>query len=220
MKKSQKVNQLRREFKKVADLDNDPNWSQWKWMKSYRVWEANRKVFLYPENWLEPDLRDNKSFLFREFENEIQQNELTDFTAEEALIKYLEKLDGISFLEVMATWYQTDIRTMHVFARTKGGDPAIYYYRRFEQERYWTPWEKVELDITGDHLLAFVRNNRLCLAWPFFTEEPNPDQIPEASDGVYDKKLSANLRYNWRSVSLPMERGSQKNIKRRNTYTG
>jgi hypothetical protein len=23
---------------------------EWKWMKSYRVWEANRKVFLYPEN--------------------------------------------------------------------------------------------------------------------------------------------------------------------------
>jgi glycerol kinase len=24
----------------------------------YRVWEANRKTFLYPENWPEPDLRD------------------------------------------------------------------------------------------------------------------------------------------------------------------
>ncbi len=22
----------------------------WQWMKNYRVWEANRKVFLYPEN--------------------------------------------------------------------------------------------------------------------------------------------------------------------------
>jgi hypothetical protein len=61
---------------------------------------------------------------------------------------------------------------MHVFARTKAVDPAIYYYRRFEQERSWTPWEKVELDITGDHLLAFKRNHRLCLAWPIFTESP------------------------------------------------
>src|SRR5262249_51471003 len=25
---------------------------QWQWMKRYRVWEANRKVFLWPENWL------------------------------------------------------------------------------------------------------------------------------------------------------------------------
>lgn len=170
----------------IADVEKDTYWDQWKWMKNYRVWEANRKVFLYPENWIEPELRDDKSFLFTELENEIQQNELTEFTAEEALIKYLEKLDDIAFLEVMATWYETDIKTMHVFARTKGGDPAIYYYRRFEQERYWTPWEKVELDITGDHLLAFVRNHRLTLAWPVFSEEPDEKQkakIPAAGNG-------------------------------------
>jgi len=174
------------EPKAAADVNNDKAWEQWKWMKNYRVWEANRKVFLYPENWIEAELRDDKSFLFTELENELQQNELTEFTAEEALIRYLEKLDNIAFLEVMATWYQSDIKTMHVFARTKGGDPAIYYYRRFEKERYWTPWEKVELDISGDHLLAFERNNRLSLAWPVFSEEPDPDPqstIPVSTAG-------------------------------------
>ena len=29
----------------------------WKWTKNYRVWDANRKIFLYPENWIEPELR-------------------------------------------------------------------------------------------------------------------------------------------------------------------
>src|SRR5262249_41974439 len=33
------------------------NPAQWEWMKRYRVWEANRKVFLFPENWLEAELR-------------------------------------------------------------------------------------------------------------------------------------------------------------------
>lgn len=172
------------EPKAAADVNEDKSWEQWKWMKNYRVWEANRKVFLYPENWIEAELRDDKSFLFTELENELLQNELNEFTAEDALIKYLEKLDNIAFLEVVATWYQVDIKTMHVFARTKGGDPAIYYYRKFEEERYWTPWEKVELDITGDHLLAFVRNNRLTLAWPVFSEEPDPNQgatLPDQS---------------------------------------
>lgn len=159
----------------TADTSHDPGWGQWTWMKNYRVWEANRKVFLYPENWIEPELRDDKSFLFQELENELQQNELTAATAEEAFVHYLEKLDTIAFLEVMATWYQSDRKTMHVFARTKGGDPAVYYYRRFVQERWWTPWEKVELDISGDHLLAFMRNNRLCLVWPVFSEEPDPN---------------------------------------------
>ncbi|TAK64589.1 MAG: hypothetical protein EPO24_03185, partial [Bacteroidetes bacterium] len=185
----------------IADIEKDPNWNQWKWMKNYRVWEANRKVFLYPENWYDVTLTDDKSFLLTEFINELQQNELTNDTAEEALRRYLEKLDNIAFLEILATWYDVPTKTMHVFARTKGGDPAIYYYRRFEKEYYWTPWEKVELDITGDHLLAFMRNNRLHLAWPVFSEEPDPNlelTIPDSTpgtevDGKPKRKLKIQL---------------------------
>ncbi|HEV2665981.1 MAG TPA: neuraminidase-like domain-containing protein, partial [Blastocatellia bacterium] len=33
------------------------NAAHWQWMKRYRVWEANRKIFLFPENWLEPEFR-------------------------------------------------------------------------------------------------------------------------------------------------------------------
>ena len=187
----------------IADVEKDPNWNQWKWMKNYRVWEANRKVFLYPENWYDVTLTDDKTYLLAEFINEIQQNELTNDTAEEAIKKYLEKLDNIAFLEVMATWYDVPNKNMHVFARTKGGDPSIYYYRRFENERYWSPWEKVELDITGDHLLAFKRNGRLNLAWPIFSEEAQPGQqskVPSSGDqGKYidtdkpKKKLKIQL---------------------------
>ena len=31
--------------------------SEWEWPKRYRVWDANRKIFLYPVNWIEPELR-------------------------------------------------------------------------------------------------------------------------------------------------------------------
>ena len=44
---------------------------RWRWMKNYRVWEANRKVFLYPENWIDPALRDDKSPFFKELESEL-----------------------------------------------------------------------------------------------------------------------------------------------------
>ncbi|HJQ08282.1 MAG TPA: neuraminidase-like domain-containing protein [Candidatus Saccharimonadales bacterium] len=171
----------------AADTENDSGWEQWKWLKLYRVREVNHKIFLYPENWIEAELRDDKSFIFAELENELQQNELTEFTAERALTSYLERLDGLAFLEVVATWYQTNIKTMHVFARSKGGDPAIYYHRKFEQERAWTPWSKVEVEITGDHLLAFERNNRLTLAWPVFSEEPDPNPqstVPNSTPGT------------------------------------
>lgn len=31
--------------------------ANWSWRKRYRLWEASRKVFLYPDNWIEPELR-------------------------------------------------------------------------------------------------------------------------------------------------------------------
>jgi hypothetical protein len=171
----------------VVDVTVDLFWEQWKWMKNYRVWEANRKIFLYPENWIEPELRDDKSFFYQDVENALLQNELTDQAVEDAAVNYLEDLDEVAFLDVSAVYYDTQRSEMHVFARTKGGEPATYYHRVFEQERRWTPWDKVDLDITGDHLLAFMRNSRLFLAWPVFTTQanteqsvtiPNPTQLP------------------------------------------
>jgi hypothetical protein len=31
--------------------------AEWEWLKNYRVWDANREIFAYPENWIEPKLR-------------------------------------------------------------------------------------------------------------------------------------------------------------------
>jgi peptidoglycan hydrolase-like protein with peptidoglycan-binding domain len=44
------------------------NSDHWQWMKRYRVWEANRKIFLFPENWLEPEFRDDKTELYQTLE--------------------------------------------------------------------------------------------------------------------------------------------------------
>ena len=197
----------------VASIQEDSGWEQWKWMANFRVWEANRKIFLWPENWIDPELRDDKSEIFTSLENTLQQNELTDQAVEDAAVAYLERLDEIAQLEVMATYYQVDIRTMHVFARTKGGDPAVYYYRQFQQERYWTPWEKVDLDITGDHLLAFDRNSRLTLAWPIFTSEAddsNPPNTPNPANMPDDGTLSQKPNKRWKIQLAVSERSDGK----------
>ena len=198
------------EQESVANKTKDLGWKQWKWMKNYRVWEANRKVFLYPENWIEGELRDDKSFLFKDLENDLQQEELTAISSEKALKNYLYKLDDIAFLEIAATWYQTDIRTMHVIGRTKGGDPAIYYYRRFVQERYWTPWEKVQLDIPAEGpLLAFVRNNRLSLAWMMISDIPfhvQNENKPQKQIKI-QLAISEYVNNNWQPKRVTKEGG-------------
>lgn len=158
----------------VAKTDVDPKWKQWKWMKRYRVWEANRKVFLYPENWIEPELRDEKSLFFKELEDELMQNDVTQETAEQAFLAYLEKLDTVANLEIRAMFEQSisaDETVLHVFGRTRSSQSPAYFYRKRINGARWTAWEPVNLDIASDHLIAGVHNRRLHLLWPQFLEK-------------------------------------------------
>ncbi|WP_353196142.1 neuraminidase-like domain-containing protein [Parapedobacter defluvii] len=143
---------------------------QWNtWRKQYRVWEANRKIFLYPENWIEPELRDDKSPFFAELESQLKQNEVTEETAKEALLVYLEKLDTVAKLEIVGLFNDDATGILHVFGRTNNV-PHQYFYRT-QYKRIWSAWEKVALDIAGDHLLPVVWNGRLLLFWGQFAEK-------------------------------------------------
>ena len=76
--------------------------AQWASLKNYRVWEAGRKIFLYPENWIEPELRKDKTALFRDLESELMQQELSAEAADQVLRRYLERLEELGRLQVCA----------------------------------------------------------------------------------------------------------------------
>ncbi|MFJ2256990.1 neuraminidase-like domain-containing protein [Streptomyces sp. NPDC087844] len=157
----------------LASTELDPRWKQWTWMKRYRVWEANRKVFLYPENWLEPELRDEKSPFFRELEQELMQNEVTADSAEDAFRTYVENLDKVANLEIRAQHTEVvsaDETYLHVVGRTRSSQGAEYYYRRQVNGARWTPWERIDLEIGSGHLVTAVHHRRLHLLWPQFLE--------------------------------------------------
>ena len=92
------------------------------WRKRYRLWEAARKVFLFPENWLYPEVRDDKSVFFQELEDGLLQDDVNLDTAERLYQEYLYKLDQVSRLEIMGM-YQDErddgTSTLHVFGRTR-----------------------------------------------------------------------------------------------------
>ncbi|HEY9431906.1 MAG TPA: neuraminidase-like domain-containing protein [Blastocatellia bacterium] len=148
---------------------NRLNAGQWEWMKRYRVWEANRKVFLYPENWLEPELRDDKSPFFKEIESELLQSDITEEAATGAVLNYLSKLDEVAKLEpcgihhIPADLAERTSEIDHVIARTSGANRKYYYRRR--EDSYWTPWEQINLDIEDNPVMPYVWNGRLLLFW-------------------------------------------------------
>ena len=177
----------------------------WQWMKNYRVWEANRKVFLYPENWIEPSLRDNKSPFFKDLENALLQNEVTEENAEDAFLKYLEKLDTVARLEVMGEFHQVEsdwktekqVDIFHTIARTRGGTPNSYYHRQRLGGLTWSPWQRIDLDIDSDDVLPVIFNRRLYLFWPVFKEKTETAQIPPKGEQGAEPRKHFTIQLAW-----------------------
>ena len=173
---------------------------KWNWMQQYTLWEAHKKLLLYPENWIDPTLRDDKSQLFQEFESSLMQKNLTIKTFLSAVQTYLCGLNDISSLEIVAYLHEsrvgvTDI--FHFFGRTRT-TPYAFYYRQLtiyrsgsdgeKNDVLWQPWTKIDMDIpsveaewngsrlrnTGAYLLPLLSNNRLFLFVPQLVAKPIP----------------------------------------------
>ena len=163
----------------------------WHWMKHYRVWEANRKVFLYPENWIEPELRRDKTPLFRDFEKALLQGDITDRMLESGVSAYVEGLAAIARPETCAIYRDPETHTHHLFARTREL-PHVYYHRRWERARTWTPWERIPLDLEGEHLVPALMGRRFYLFWPIFQEQTEPQNDEQENAKTYHE-----LRLAW-----------------------
>lgn len=155
-------------------------WHAWEPMRRYRVWEASRRIFLTPEAWLEPELRDGKTPLFEAFEAEMLQNELSDDCIEDAIDNYLNGLREIADLHLCAVLEEENdpsegrhSKITHVFGRTRGTPVRYYHRQRFEGAK-WGPWRRIDLDIDADQIIPVIWNRRLHLFWPVFTDSGDP----------------------------------------------
>ncbi len=151
---------------------------EWEWRQNYRVWEANRKIFLYPENYIEPELRDNKTPLFKQLEEELLSKEITDEAILEAYARYLRGFDELAHLSIAGSYHEKDDDSqrdvLHFFGVT-ADDPPTYYYRRVENAHYgansdersthWGPWEKVDAPIPARKIAPVVHHGQLYAFW-------------------------------------------------------
>jgi hypothetical protein len=189
------------------------NPEHWQWMKRYRIWEANRKIFLFPENWLEPEFRDDKTHLFQELESALLQGDVSNDLVENAFFNYLKKLEELARLDIVTMYceenpHDSASNTLHVIGRTYSL-PHKYFYRRY-QGQMWMPWEPVTTEIEGDHIAAVVWRQRLHLFWvtflvkatqdstnqPQFEDNATPGQIVKTvSQAAPQKQVEVQL--NW-----------------------
>lgn len=179
-------------LEKNASLSPDKR-KLWEWIHSYRVWEANRKVFLFPENWLLPELRDDKTAIFRQMESALGEQEPSPENTRSALLGYLEDLGDLAQISVIAMYEdhqnigtkETPVwkETLYVVGRTPN-DPYRYFWRScaaFGTEKMsWSGWEALDLDNANDFIMPFVLEGDLHIAWPIFrkkVDDKNEDNL-------------------------------------------
>lgn len=173
-------------------LDRD----RWEWMQREVLWVANRKVFLYPENWIDESLRDDKSPFFVELESDLLQKDITSDNVETALKNYLYKLDEVSNMSVVGLYVDTAGGRVYIFSRTRNA-PFFFYYRYYDTVlKTWAAWEKVQVDIAsydvedtqhkvtgnGCYLIPVVLNNRLVIFFPQFAKKTYAQAPPTSVD--------------------------------------
>ena len=197
---------------------NTINLDRWSWMQKYRLWEASRKVFLYPENWLDPTLRDDKSEAFRVLEDSILQTDLSQSTLDDQIRTYLYAASEVADLDVQA--YQWDkvgsySGKFHLFARTRHA-PYSYYYRSLEissgtsPKVFWQPWSKIDVEVPaietdgdgkalpvpGSYLVPALHGRRLFLFLPQVTLKTISDPTSSASTKTFQQLGNENARAN------------------------
>ncbi|MEM5404426.1 neuraminidase-like domain-containing protein [Paraburkholderia unamae] len=184
-----------------ASVDmTDSRWSEWSWRQQYRLWQANREVFLYPENYVLPELRTNASSFFTDLENDLKQSNCDANACETAYENYLRKLVGVARLVVAGQYNQVNAdesSVLHVFARTPVA-PYQWYYRTRSTlapnastalppaAGSWSAWESLSLDIAADQVMPVIWDRRLYLVWPIFkqiTAKQGDQSVPKSGGG-------------------------------------
>ena len=117
----------------LMNLEHDiefgyPETKQWMWRKNYRVWEANRKIFLYPENYLDPSIRQSKTKIFKDLENSLQQGNLNQENIETAFRKYLEGFAELASLVYVDAYYMDDQAVSGCGSPTGGSPNSLFFF--------------------------------------------------------------------------------------------
>ena len=191
---------------------NDTQKEQWEWMKNYQVWVANRKIFLYPENWIDGDLREDKTPFFKDLEDRLAEIGNDQEALTEALGEYLKKVCDTSEIDIVGACKQDGgvhagtLYTLHIIGCTRG-EPHAYYYRTYEATALyggsWTPWEEVPLEIDGAAIQPAILGGHLHITWLQVIQGQRQKKTGESGGQQTSVSVEyyAELRLKWASFT-------------------
>ena len=152
----------------------------WSWISNYRVWEANRKIFIYPESYLNPSLRKQCTPLFQKLKDQLQQNEITDASVTNAFTQYMNSFAELATIQSIDSIYCTapdpdtgePVDQVIVIGRS-AAEPYSYYSRTLELPDIWSAWHAIDSKISAPTVTPVFAQGRLFIFWVETTELAN-----------------------------------------------
>ena len=149
----------------------------WQWISNYRIWEANREIYLYPENYLEPTLRKNQSKAFQDFSEILLQSGITTESVEASFKKYFKDFEQIVDLNYLSSYYtENGNRAVYYFFAVSKAHPPKYYYCTYTYELnddfdfqgngVWSLWVDMGININNSkNITPIYYAGKLMLFW-------------------------------------------------------
>jgi hypothetical protein len=184
---------------------SDEHSDAWVWMKRYRVWEANRKIFLYPENWVHAGApRRQVPALPQARGRDLSVDDLGGVASKRPTSAISRGSTRSRVLRSAGTYHEVErtskgevvVDRLHVFGRTHD-DPSKVFYRQRIDDAYWTPWEEVPFQIEARGVLPIMVNRRLVLIWPKFNMRPG-DTEKQPKEGTAVSLVQVGLMWSER----------------------
>lgn len=194
----------------ITTLEIPPAW--WSWMMNYRVWEANRKVFVYPENYLLPSVRQTKTDLFAKLEQDLQQGQVTDDFVEDAYLRYFDGFRQVAKLTPVDCYHCTvndpvhgPTDTVFLFSRTETSPPQFYYCAQPDGGP-WSAWKKVDANIVAKHVTPIYAFDKLFVFWAELTQGTN-SSITSGAQGANGSGSQSSNSNVWKlTINFTFER--------------
>lgn len=189
----------------VTDLEIPQEW--WPWMISYRVWEANRKIFLYPENYIEPSLRRDQTPPFRQLSESLLQTDINEQAVAKAYTDYFEQFAVLANLIVCGSYSHTEldrardqeVETLYIFGRTNT-EPYSYYYRTLTHGDTWSAWQPVDLPIASRFVTPVYAFGKLFIFWSELSQTGG-STLKNGSDSESQSLVNTTIKYSFRNLT-------------------
>lgn len=170
--------------------EESENWEEF--ANRYNYWSADRLLRTYPESYMEPTLRLNKTEFFFQLESALNQGKITEDAVQQAVLGYLNHFEDVSNLKVIAG-YEDGVnitRDKFFFVGRTRTQPYQYYWRSLNlsirhpdtdalSPNAWSEWKPIDLplgNIDPNLIRPIFLNNRLYIAWTEIEEQKETDK--------------------------------------------